>query len=408
MNGREHRFRKGAVAPLFALMMPVLIILCAFAINLAHVQLLNTEIKISTDAAAHAGGRAMSITQNTDSVYLHVQRIARMNKVDGRELLVGGNDDEIQFGRSIREDNGYGRYDFEFIPKADVDHHRQQATSVAVVTNLYTPLIFSFMPEQRHVNLGRLSIATQVDRDIALVLDRSGSMLEYRDYNELLSEIYVLYRRGQISWRDYRNARRGYYSSRIARNLPDGPPRDYVNDRLYSAEAPRYSRWYYLDLAVDAFLDVLEVTDQEEQVSLVTFSSSARLDTGLDKEFYEIRDEVDKIYPYGATAIGQGLRTGLPPIIESETARPFASKTIVVLTDGRNNVNPRPQDVVRDLVAEHNVTIHTVTFTLGADQGAMQEVARAGGGKHYHANEGDELIAIFEEIANNLPTILTQ
>jgi hypothetical protein len=38
----------------------------------------------------------------------------------------------------------------------------------------------------------------------------------------------------------------------------------------------------------------------------------------------------------------------------------------------------------------------------------MQQVASIGGGKHYHAATGDQLIAIFEEIANNLPTILTK
>ncbi len=37
----------------------------------------------------------------------------------------------------------------------------------------------------------------------------------------------------------------------------------------------------------------------------------------------------------------------------------------------------------------------------------MQAVANIGGGKHYHADEGNALIEIFEQIANNLPTIIT-
>jgi hypothetical protein len=49
-----------------------------------------------------------------------------------------------------------------------------------------------------------------------------------------------------------------------------------------------------------------------------------------------------------------------------------------------------------------------VTFGEGADQNLMQDVAEIGGGKHYHAATGAELVAIFEEIANNLPTILTK
>ena len=49
-----------------------------------------------------------------------------------------------------------------------------------------------------------------------------------------------------------------------------------------------------------------------------------------------------------------------------------------------------------------------MTFGEGADEELMEEVALIGGGKHYHAASGAELVAIFEEIANNLPTILTQ
>ncbi|CAN0494214.1 unnamed protein product, partial [Hapterophycus canaliculatus] len=49
-----------------------------------------------------------------------------------------------------------------------------------------------------------------------------------------------------------------------------------------------------------------------------------------------------------------------------------------------------------------------ITFGGGANQDAMREVATIGQGKHYHANSGSELVSKFEEIANNLPTILTK
>jgi Ca-activated chloride channel homolog len=35
-------------------------------------------------------------------------------------------------------------------------------------------------------------------------------------------------------------------------------------------------------------------------------------------------------------------------------------------------------------------------------------VASNGGGRHWHADDQAELIAVFEEIANNLPTLLTE
>ena len=110
---------------------------------------------------------------------------------------------------------------------------------------------------------------------------------------------------------------------------------------------------------------------------------------------------------------------GLPPIVTGKTRsgatvsnaedpRPFASKTIVVLSDGDNRTGANPITAAEDIIADYNVTIHTVTFTQGADQTEMTTVAEKGFGRHYHADTGEGLIDVFEEIANNLPTILTE
>ena len=191
---------------------------------------------------------------------------------------------------------------------------------------------------------------------------------------------------------------------------------DWTNNKSYdeddSTGAPRHSRWALLTEGVERFLDVLEITDQDELVSLTTFSGGASVNTPLYSVYNEIRDTVEEISPFGGTAIGEGLKVGLPPIVngtDGEPPRIFAAKTIVVLTDGENNEGTLdPVTEVQRIRGLNNVTIHTVTFTQGADQDAMKEVARHGGGRHYHADNGDILVEIFEEIANNLPTVLTE
>ena len=165
--------------------------------------------------------------------------------------------------------------------------------------------------------------------------------------------------------------------------------------------------WSDLVIAVDAFLDVLDLTSQEEQVSVASYSSYATLDTWLEKDFDVIRNTVGSLNTGGSTAIGRGMQEGIQALLDS-AARPYAAKTMVVMTDGIHNSGISPLTVANDLVGSYNLTIHTVTFGEGADQGLMQQVASAGGGKHYHAATGDQLVSIFEEIANNLPTILTK
>jgi len=445
INNSRINDRKGATFTLFAIMLPVLIILCSFAINVAYMQLVSTELKIATDVAAHAGGRAMSIHQNSDTAWDFAVQAGALNLVAGNPLQITRDEDHLTFGTSTRSDKGFGRYEFNPVSKTKVDNGTGRATSISVTGDLSLPLIFAAMPGTSTVMQSRTSIATQVDRDIALVLDRSGSMLFFRDEDELTDTIWEIYnttetlrrwrwsrsfgwyqqtyRQRLISSSERDNALRSLYSRRYSSNLRDHlgdwdiDMAEYADDwtskrsysSIFSTGAPRHSRWALMTEGVDRFFDVLEVTDQEELVSLTTFSHEAAIDTQLQPVYDDLRDKVYEISPFGGTAIGEGMRIGLPPIIEGAKARIFAAKTIVILTDGSNN--PGTLDPVAEVIrirGTNNVTIHTVTFTPGADQDAMKEVARYGGGRHYHANDGNVLIEIFEEIANNLPTILTQ
>lgn len=463
--------RKGAVLPMFAILLPVLVLLCSFAINVAYMQLASTELKICTDVAAHAGGRAMSIHQSTERAWDFAIEAGGLNTVAGQNLVIPRDEEHLEFGSSVRANNGFGRYEFTSVSKSRVDNGTGRATSLAVTGELNFPLLFTAMPGTSSVSASRRSIATQVDRDIALVLDRSGSMLFYKDDDALTEEIdeildatitevrrylgwspsrgfYIFERTvtfdaNFISQQERDNAvlgqpvtyltrsgritnPGGFYHRRYSSNLRNHLGNsnlemaeyadDWTNNKSYdeddSTGAPRHSRWALLTEGVERFLDVLEITDQDELVSLTTFSGGASVNTPLYSVYNEIRDTVEEISPFGGTAIGEGLKVGLPPIVngtDGEPPRIFAAKTIVVLTDGENNEGTLdPVTEVQRIRGLNNVTIHTVTFTQGADQDAMKEVARHGGGRHYHADNGDILVEIFEEIANNLPTVLTE
>lgn len=182
-----------------------------------------------------------------------------------------------------------------------------------------------------------------------------------------------------------------------------------------SSAAPRHSRWAQLEVAVDEFLKVLEETDQEERVSMITFNSSAQQNLGLTGSFTPIRDKVASIKPKNSTNVSDGMLKGLNSIKNVSTnplARPYAAKTIVVLTDGIHNTGTmRPPAMATQLINDYNVVIHTVTFSKGvpdSSKNEMKEVARIGSGRHYHADTGEDLVRVFQEIANNLPTIITE
>ena len=445
--------RRGAVLPLFAVLLPVLLILCAFAINIAYMQLTKTELKIASDAAARAGGRAWSFHQSVSQAQLFARRAAVRNYVAGKTVRL--TNDEIEFGSADRSNNGLGRFGFEAKDTGAVAAGSVEANAVRVLArftdasrNGPVNLLMGGVGNRKTFSPELSSVSTQLDRDVALVLDRSGSMA-YGVFDQYMHDLTVgMFFAGQISASEAIDANAGHlsspYSSIRNRSLYDREYSENVLNRLLveaandptaqkvydyavgmnayneptaassTNPAPPFSRWALLVEAVAAFNEVLVGTDQEELVSLGSFDNRGRLDVTLTNDslnYDEITSTVAQIRPFGGTGIGSGLMETIPSLIAAGSgARPFARKTIVVLTDGIENpsASPRAEEAANSIVGSDDVQIHTVTFTAGADRSAMQAVADIGGGKHYHANSGDELVEIFREIANNLPTMITQ
>ena len=112
------------------------------------------------------------------------------------------------------------------------------------------------------------------------------------------------------------------------------------------------------------------------------------------------------LYPNGSTAIGRGMQTAIDDLLASR--RSSAIPTILIFSDGENKQKPYPVDVANQIIADNpNVVINTITFA-GGDQTEMAEVASIGGGTHYHAEDGAELVEVFREIARSFSTVITE
>jgi Flp pilus assembly protein TadG len=330
--------RRGAMLVLIAVCIPILIIMAVFAVDVAYMELVRSELRTATDAAAHAGTRTLSLTQDIAQARQEAKDAAQKNLVAGSPLLL--DDSDIEVGLSLRSDKNT-RFSFT---SSTTPANAMRVTGYRTQSSLSGPvnLFFarflgrgSFEPVQE-------AIATQVDRDLALVLDESGSM--------------------------------------------DGQP------------------WTDLSTAVDAFLTALDGTPQNELVSLETFDDSGHHRESLTSDYNKVRDEMDHITPDGMTAIGEGMEKGIESL--SKVNR-LAAKAIVVMTDGIHNTGVDPVVVAQDARAA-GITVYTVTFGDSADQTMMQNVAATGGGRHWHAPTGADLIDVFQEIANSTPTLLTK
>lgn len=414
---RRAALRRGSVMGLMALVLPILAVLAAFCINAAQMQLTRTELIVATDAAAKAGGRAFSEMQTVEAAKTAAITTAALNTVNGEPLRLDSYDgsNEMEFGTTTQPGGLQGRYHFQKLPTSQVAsgaviasafrvNGRRNASSISG----RVPLIIPGLLEMDDFAAIQGSVAMQVDRDISLVLDRSGSMEQHPGFDwpsgtspwtsSALSA-------GQDAGILYYSWRRGGYRPRSGESWDSY--QEWAWETHFGLGPAPQTPWRDLVDAVDAFLDVLDVTSQEEQVSVASYSTYATLDSYLENDLQETRDTVNDLDTGGWTAIGRGMREGIETLLDS-AARPYAAKTMVVMTDGIHNRGESPDSVATDLMSSYNLTIHTVTFGEGADQNRMQDVASIGGGKHYHAANGAELVAIFEEIANNLPTILVE
>ena len=403
--------RHGAIVPLFALLLPVMIILCLIAMNLSYMQLTQSELKIATDAAARAGCRAWSDSQDMETARAAARLAAEMNTVSGRPLLLDSNDNtdaQIVFGASIRDVNG-GRYQFTPIDDAAVlGGALVSGVEVSVVqpTNLLLRVanVETFNPATS-------SIASQIDRDIALVIDRSISMTYYNGDEPFRQVIDALLAAGTISQPEADDARSYRAYSQNVLDHFTGQALEYAiarNATRGTEDVPIHSRWESLEIASEAFFQAIDETHPIEQVAVSSFSSDSRVDLELSENLQLAEDTVNALNPAGSTAIGDGLLSGLATL-GGPARRQSAVPVIILFTDGQLNGGIDPNTAVQQVIAQNpNTVIHAVTFSTAADQGLMRSIANATHGEHFHANTRQELIDVFKRIAASVPTLLTQ
>ncbi|MEM9643901.1 MAG: vWA domain-containing protein [Planctomycetota bacterium] len=410
--------RRGSVMGLMAFLLPVLALLAALCVNLAHMQLTRTELVVATDAAARAGGRAFSQLQTTDAAKDAAVATALMNTVDGSPLQLRPEDsyNEIEFGATSQPGGEGTRYHFTKVPTATVNSTGGTIASAVRVNGERStgslggrvPFVFPNMFSSHDFEPTQQSVAMQVDRDISLVIDRSGSMnsedwpegFSVYSYDNLVAGSEVT---PQVS---RYNSSSGYWE------LPQGSAayKKWLWEDHLGNTYP-LNRWDALKAAVDAFFQVLQSTPQQEQAALASYSTYGSRDTWLDKDFTKVTNKLNSLGPSGWTGIGRGMEQGIKHFTDSNAlnVRPFASRTMVVMTDGNHNRGTDPETIAANFATQYeNLTIHTVTFGVGANKAHMKRVAEACRGTHWHAEDSAQLVQVFQEIANNLPTLLTQ
>lgn len=335
----RHRQRRGAMMILILVMMVGFIAAVAFSVDIAHMHLARTELRSATDAAAQAASQELSDTLDRNLAIERGQEIAALNIVNGQPLVLA--DSDFQFGRSEEDNQGRFVFNSGVTPFNTVRvTGRRTSDSPSGAIPLFFGNVLGFNTFEPRVT----AAATYIERDVVLVVDRSGSMTG--------------------------------------------------------------TKFAELEAAIAVFITTLENTPVDEEVGLASYNDRASEDVQLTKTLSNIQSGLSALSTGGYTSISRGMMAG-ENIMSHSRSGDFVERTMIVMTDGLHNRGTEPRNVARRIAGDR-VKIHTITFGSGADQARMREIASIGGGKHFHALSAAELAAAYREIALTLGTVVTE
>lgn len=426
--------RRGAIVVLAAVMLVVLFGFVAFGVDVGYMALVRTQLHNATDCAALAAVGVLRDTGSISEARDAAVQYASMNEAAGKPVSLDPVED-VQFGQRVY-DEGSGSW--TFVPNL------QPYDSVRVTAQTTEGLFFGRVLGVNSFDSATSASATFLPRDIALVIDLSGSMLydsslKREGETEInIQDIWVALGSptfGTMQSFDDIQYLSGSTSSILEQLELDDLPYPYpggswyeyvryVKDPMRShMNTKGYRHKYGLKTFVDYLLwirsyksstpilsdtpeqpvtavkeataimmDYLETLDTEEFVSLVTYDTSSRVELDLTTDLGSIANQMYYMqagHYDRSTNIGAGIKNGRDAL-NGPNARPNARKMLVVLTDGLANVggsgmSPSSYAIYQaQQAAAEGITIHTVTFTDHADQNLMAQVAEIGKGMHFH------------------------
>jgi len=167
-----------------------------------------------------------------------------------------------------------------------------------------------------------------------------------------------------------------------------------------------------LDAAKDAATTSVDLMGDQDQIGVVSFSSSAPdtpnqeltlLDTPQNKK--SVKDAIDGLSASSShfAAIGDGIEKAKRELT-SERSRDDALKVMVLLSNGVNTAVSDPRAEAHEA---KNESIRIFTVGLGeADRELLQDIADITGGEYYYAANGSDLEGIYETISEDITAII--
>ncbi len=391
--------RRGTSLVLILAMLSTFVITAAITIDYAYMCLVQTELRVATDAAAKAGVEALFRLDGVDAAKAAAVNYAALNTVGGSSLQI--REQDVTVGRLTWAADGNWTFAANSShPNAVRVNSRTGGTSLHPAI----PLFFGRVLGRNNFTPGCTATAAQEDIAICLCIDRSGSML----YD--MSGLANSYAAGNPNLSNYREGGLLYRYS-------VSPPH------------PTASRWAVLGGALDLYFEEVSQYTPPPRTGLVTWAAEAQLGPpdytsfaattlnvaipahgqgNWNSNLTHINNamrQLGRAPIAGETNLSAGLDMAVEALSAPETGE-FATKVVILFTDGRWNAGRHPREAAADARAA-GVIVHTITM-LTEFQEDVKEVSRITGGRHFMTNNEAELRHAFRELARSFQVVLVE
>lgn len=158
-----------------------------------------------------------------------------------------------------------------------------------------------------------------------------------------------------------------------------------------------------LEDAKEAAVSFVELMDlSRSRVSVVSFSTTGRLEARLSRNERHIREVISRLAAEGGTNISAGLREAGRSLDQPGDAD--AVRAIVILTDGRDGLGPDAVLQQAELLKQRGVYIVSIGLGLQADVELLKNIAGTPDDFHY-APRSRDLADVYARIASRLEEI---
>ncbi|WP_332450341.1 Ig-like domain-containing protein [Methanoculleus sp.] len=177
-----------------------------------------------------------------------------------------------------------------------------------------------------------------------------------------------------------------------------------------------------------------EMNPARDKIGLVSYSTDASCDLSLAYDYSKVNSTIDGLRTVLYTATRKALYVAIQEMAANKNSDPDAVQAVILLSDGEYNYygdplargtgrskydwstpqndytnfsNLRDQQSMAAYAMNNGIRLYMISFSGDITENSptwktMDTLAGATGGKHYHAATGDDLAAIYAEIAGVL------